>query len=79
MVTLTLVAISGNRVINSIQTEAEFFTAQEFQNMWTFIQNDEDFPLYSYSFIINKNKDDYDFAERIINWTGTDIPNFLKS
>lgn len=78
MVTLTLIAISGNRVINSIQTQSEFSTAQEFQNMWNLIQNDEDFPLYSYSLIIHKDKDDYDFAERIINWTGTDIPNFLK-
>ena len=47
MVTLTLIVIDGNRVINSIQTQSEMSTAQEFQNMWNLIQNDEDFPLYS--------------------------------
>lgn len=78
MVTLTLLAIDNSRVIHQVITQATDDINWEFKNLWHFMEQDEDFQLYDYSFIINRWRDDYDFPTRIINWHGTDIPNFLK-
>lgn len=78
MVTLTLLAIDNGRVIHQVITQSTEDINWEFKNLWYFMEQDEDFQLYDYSFIINRWKDDYDFPTRIINWHGIDIPNFLK-
>lgn len=78
MVTLTLLAINNNRVIHQVITQQTGDINWEFKNLWHFMEQDEDFPLYDYSLIINRWGDDYDFPTRIINWHGTDIHNFLK-
>lgn len=79
MVTFTLLAINNNRVIHQVITQSTRDINWEFKNLWYFMkQQDEDFPFYDYSFIINRWMDDYDFPTLIINWHGTNIPNFLK-
>ena len=78
MVTLTLLAIYNNKVFHQVITQQTADINWEFKNLWSFMEQKDNFQSYDYSFIINRWGDDYDFPSRIINWHGIDIPNFLK-